>query len=252
MNIWQALILGALQGLTEFLPVSSSGHLALAQNWFGLTEPLLAFDVFLHGVSLIAIIIFFFTELKKINFQQLVVLGFGTLPAIFVGLVFKDILENLFHTPILIGVALLVTGINNLISHQLLQKNNEEKPVTIKQSLIIGLCQSLALIPGISRSGTTLLGSLSQKLEKKQAFNFTFLLAVPAILGALTLQTYELLQGSVVMPQLSLLLVGGTATLLTSLASLGIMRKLIKEAQFKPFGAYAFGLGVFVIITSLI
>lgn len=252
MNIWQALILGALQGLTEFLPVSSSGHLALAQTWFGIQEPLLVFDVFLHGVSLVAIIIFFFNEIKKINFQQLVVIGFGTIPAVIVGILFKDILENLFHAPILIGLALLVTGINNLISHKLLQKEVEEKPITIKKSLIIGTFQSLALIPGLSRSGTTLLGSLNQKLEKKQAFSFTFLLAIPAILGALTLQIYELTKGTAEIPKISLLLVGGAAALTTSLASLGVMKRLIKEAKFKPFGIYAISLGLFVIIVSLI
>jgi undecaprenyl-diphosphatase len=252
MNIWQALVLGALQGITEFLPVSSSGHLALAQNWFGLTEPLVAFDVFLHVMSLLAIIIFFFSEIKKLNFKQLLILGIATIPAVVVGLVFKDTLESIFSLTTLVGLALIVTGIDNLISNKLLKNNNPEKELTLKNAIVIGLFQSVALIPGISRSGTTLLGSLSQKLEKKQAFNFTFLLAIPAITGATLLQTIDLLTGQTEIPALPLILVGGLATLVTSLASLGIMKKLIKEAQFLPFGLYAISLGLFVVLQALI
>jgi len=252
MNLWQALSLGVLQGVTEFLPVSSSGHLALAQNWFNLQESLLSFDIFLHAVSLIAIIIFFFKELKKLTFKQLLIIGIGTIPAVIVGLFFKDSLENLFHAPTLVGVALLVTGINNLISNKLLKEDFKEKEITAKKSLIIGIFQSLALIPGISRSGTTLLGSLGQKLEKKQAFNFTFMLAIPAILGALVLQILDLTKESVSMPHWSLFAVGGVGALIASLASLGIIKKLIKESRFLPFGIYAIGLGIFVIVSSVI
>jgi undecaprenyl-diphosphatase len=251
MNLWQALFLGVLQGVTEFLPISSSGHLALAQNWLNLQEPLLAFDVFLHAVSLIAIIIFFFKELKKITFKQLFVIGVGTIPAVIVGLLFKDSLESLFHAPTLVGVALLFTGINNIVSHKLLQKKTEEKEITIKKSLIIGFFQSLALIPGISRSGTTLLGSLGQKLEKNQAFNFTFMLAIPAILGALTLQLVELTGGNTSIPHWSLFMIGGIGALIASLASLGIIKKLIEKSKFMPFGIYAIALGSFVIISSI-
>ncbi|PJC42424.1 MAG: hypothetical protein CO040_04665, partial [Candidatus Pacebacteria bacterium CG_4_9_14_0_2_um_filter_36_8] len=92
MNTWQALILGLLQGVTEFLPVSSSGHLALAQNWFGIQEPLLSFDVFLHGMSLIAILVFFFQEIRQLNFKQYFLIGIATIPAVIVGLLFKDTL----------------------------------------------------------------------------------------------------------------------------------------------------------------
>ncbi|MCC6711279.1 MAG: undecaprenyl-diphosphate phosphatase [Candidatus Pacebacteria bacterium] len=252
MNIWQALILGSLQGVTEFLPVSSSGHLALAQNWFGLTEPLVAFDVFLHVMSLIAIVIFFFAEIKKLNLKQLIMLGVATIPAVIVGLVFKDVLESIFSLTTLVGLALITTGIDNLISNKLLKNSYQEKEITLKNAVIIGIFQSVALIPGISRSGTTLLGSLSQKLEKKQAFNFTFLLAIPAITGATLLQTLDLFTGQTEIPALPLLVAGGLATLVTSLASLGIMKKLIKEAQFLPFGIYAIGLGLFVVLQALI
>lgn len=251
MNIWQALILGALQGFTEFLPVSSSGHLALAQNWFGLEEPLLAFDVFLHVISLVAIVVFFFKEIKKLNFKQLFILGIGTIPAVVAGLLFKDMLEALFTTPVLIAIALIATGIDNLISQKLLQNDNQEKEITYKNALVIGIFQSFALVPGLSRSGTTLLGSLSQKLEKNQAFNFTFLLAIPAILGATLLQGLDLLEGNTEIPGLGLLLAGGLTALISSFASLGIMKKLVKETKFLPFGIYAIGLGLFVIVSTL-
>lgn len=252
MNIWQALILGCIQGFAEFLPISSSGHLALAQYWFGLNEPLIAFDVFLHGVSLLAIIVFFFAEIKKLRFKQLFLIGLGTLPAVVIGILFKDTLEGLFSTPLLIGVALLITGTNNLISNKLLQKGGPEKEVTFKNALVIGLFQAMALIPGLSRSGTTLIGSLSQKLEKKQAFDFTFLLAIPAIAGAVAIHILEISQGQTEIPAWPLMAAGGIAALVTSLASLGIMKKLIKEARLFPFGIYAIALGLFVIVTSLV
>lgn len=253
MNIWQALFLGALQGVTEFLPVSSSGHLALAQNWLGLQEPLLSFDVFLHGISLIAIIIFFFKEIKTLDFPKLIFMGIGTIPAVFVGLFLKDTLESIFHLPILVGFALIVTGINNLISHHFLQKKEREtSPLTIKKAFIIGIFQSLALIPGISRSGTTLLGSLGMKLNKQQAFTFTFLLAIPAILGALLLQSIDLIQGDLSTPHWSLFVAGGTTTLIASLASLNLFKKLIEKSKFNFFGIYALVLGSGVVINYLL
>ncbi|MBT4123836.1 MAG: undecaprenyl-diphosphate phosphatase [Candidatus Pacebacteria bacterium] len=253
MNFWQAFFLGALQGVTEFLPVSSSGHLALAQNWLGLQEPLLSFDIFLHGISLIAIIIFFFKEIKKLNFQKLVFMGVGTIPAVFVGLFLKDTLESIFYLPIFIGIALIITGINNLISNNFLQnKDRKTTPLTIKKSFIIGIFQSFALIPGLSRSGTTLLGSLGQKLDKQQAFTFTFLLAIPAILGALLLQSIDLIQGGLSMPHWTLFVAGGTSTLITSLASLNLFKKLIEKSQFRFFGIYALIIGVGVVISQLL
>lgn len=251
MNIWQAIALGAIQGFTEFLPVSSSGHLALAQSWFNLKEPLLSFDIFLHGASLIAIIIFFLEEIKKIRFKQLIILGIGTIPAVLVGIFLKDYLEILLKLPLIVGAALVVTGINNLIINKLLKNNNKKTEITHKKALIIGVFQSLALVPGISRSGTTLLGSLGQNLEKKQAFSFTFLLAIPAVLGALLLQTMELVGDGASLPNSSLLIAGGVTTLITSLLSLNIIKKLIKNSKFSVLGVYAIALGLLTIIASL-
>jgi len=252
MNTWQALILGLLQGVTEFLPVSSSGHLALAQNWFGIQEPLLSFDVFLHGMSLIAILVFFFQEIRQLNFKQYFLIGIATIPAVIVGLLFKDTLELALQVPLLIGVALLITGIDNLFSHRLLQKSpKEETEITPQKALIIGLFQSLALIPGISRSGTTLLASLGQKLGKKQAFTFTFLLAIPAIMGALLLQGIDIIRDGATMPHWSLFVIGGISTLFASLASLTVFKKLINKSQFTVFGIYCLALGLIVIFSQL-
>ena len=192
MTAWQALILGLVQGVTEFLPVSSSGHLALFQYWFNFQESLLFFDVFLHAASLIAIGWFFWPHIKQLKLKDYWLLIVGTLPAVGVGLLFQDTIEAFFSLPLLVGLALIITGLINAQSQRLLKSLPKEPiPLNEKKAFVIGFFQSLALTPGISRSGTTLFGSFSQKLNKEQAFTFTFLLGIPAILGANLFQVIQ-------------------------------------------------------------
>jgi len=252
MNIGQALMLGIVQGLTEFLPVSSSGHLGLFQHWFNLQEPALFFDVFLHAASLLAIIIFFWPSIKTLKLNDYWLLSIGTLPAVIVGLLSKNMVELILAIPFLIGFALLITGIINLLTNRLLHRSiTQTKKLTTSKSLMIGVFQSLALIPGISRSGTTLLGGLHQGLNKNQAFTFAFLLAVPAILGANASQIIQLFVEQQPIPTNQLLLAGGLGALVTSLFSLNILKKLIAQARFAFFGWYCLMLGSGIVLTQL-
>jgi undecaprenyl-diphosphatase len=252
MNTGQALVLGVVQGFTEFLPVSSSGHLALAQYWFGIQEASLFFEVFLHAASLMAIVIFFWPNIKALKFTDYWLLGLATLPAIVVGLVGETAVELVFALPLLVGIFLIITGLINLFTQRLLDKPTvQTTKLTPGKAIMIGVFQALALIPGISRSGTTLLGSFSQGLTKERAFSFTFLLAIPAILGASGLQVLRLVTEQQPMPAGQVLLAGGLGAIVTSLLSLKILKQLILKARFTFFSWYCFLLGGAVIITQL-
>lgn len=253
MNIFQAIIFGLVQGITEFLPISSSGHLVISQYIFQLQEPQLAFDVFLHLSSLVAIFVFFFPKLKKITWKEIWFIGIGTIPAVVVGLFFKDALEGLFSSVKLVGITLIITGIINLFTDRSLEKM---KPGTTKKfaelgwknALVIGLFQSFALIPGISRSGSTLAGSISQKLDRQSAFDFAFLLAIPAILGAGLLQFIDLTQSGFSDINYVNFLLGGGAAFLSGLASLKAFNYIIKNARMEWFGWYCMGIGSLVLL----
>jgi undecaprenyl-diphosphatase len=252
MNIGQALLLGVVQGFTEFLPVSSSGHLALVQYWFGLQEASLFFEVFLHAASLLAILIFFWPNIKALKLNDYWLLAVGTMPAIVVGLVGETAVELVFAVPLLVGFSLILTGIINLFIQKLLNKPvDQSTKLTPGKALLIGLFQSLALIPGISRSGATLLGSFTQGLTKERAFAFSFLLAIPAILGASALQVLRLMTEQQPIPASQVLLMGGLGAMLTSLLSLKILKQLIAKAHFAFFSWYCFILGGGVVLTQL-
>ena len=253
MTAWQALILGLVQGVTEFLPVSSSGHLALFQYWFNFQESLLFFDVFLHAASLIAIGWFFWPHLKQLKLKDYWLLIVGTLPAVGVGLLFQDTIEAFFSLPLLVGLALIITGLINAQSQRLLKSLPKEPiPLNEKKAFVIGFFQSLALTPGISRSGTTLFGSFSQKLNKEQAFTFTFLLGIPAILGANLFQVIQVITENQTLPHWSLLLSGGGGALIASLLSLALLKKLITQSKLYLFSWYCLLIGGGVVLSQLI
>lgn len=265
MNLTQAFLLGIVQGVAEFLPISSSGHLAVAQSLFGITEPTLAFDVFLHFVSLIAIVIFFWKRIMKITFQELVFLGIGTIPAVFVGVFLENFIDHLFQSLWIVGGMLMVTGGINFLSDYLLHQDDRPHPLrwlkrivtgkpeklTAVRAFIIGVFQSFALIPGISRSGTTLLGSLTQKLEKMEAFNIAFLLAIPAIAGATGLQMLKIFEGSTQPVALNLMLMGGLSTFITSFLSLRLLKNLVEKSKLNFFGWYCLTVGAGVCLLGL-
>ncbi len=253
MNVWQALLFGLVQGVTEFLPISSSGHLALFQAWSQIQEPTLFFNVFLHAASLLAIVIFFWKQIVELKVRDYWLLAIGSIPVALVGLLLEDRFSLLTSSPLLVGGFLIITGLINRRSQRLLdnppQKNTK---LDEKKALLVGAFQSLAILPGISRSGTTLMGVLSQNLEKNQAFTFTFLLGIPAILGANLLQILELVTGAGESPNFANLLAGGLAALVASWFSLGLLKKFVEQAKLKVFSNYCLAVGSLVVIAQLI
>ena len=211
---FEAVILGAVQGLTEFLPVSSSGHLVIFQHIFNLKEPEVLFDVGVHIGTLVAVIIFFRKELhciiasvfrffdgilkKKVSFKDapqdtdiklaLLIIA-GTIPTGILGLFLYKIVGRIFSSVVLVGLMLIVTGLLLIIT-VLIKKNDKGiERFSIKDALIIGLIQGISIIPGISRSGSTIAFGLFLGLERETSARFSFLLSIPAIIGAAILNS---------------------------------------------------------------
>lgn len=201
----EPLVLGVVQGLTEFLPVSSSGHLALLQNIWGITDNNLTFDLLLHFSTMIATLCFFWRDIFSLACEW--ISGFlsdagrqtqgwrfgwavivGTIATAFIGFPLKPVVERWMGEPLLIGVSLLMTSFLLFYASRLPRSSSE---LSLRSGLIIGIAQGFAVIPGISRSGSTIVTGLKRGLSPEEAFRFSFLLSLPAILGATILQLLD-------------------------------------------------------------
>lgn len=201
MEILDATILGAVQGLTEFLPISSSGHLVVAESLLGLkVESLLTFDIAVHAGTLVAILAYFWRDIINIfkNPKLLSILFFGSLPIVVAGLSFKEVSEpGDFRTIGSVGFFMIVVAIVFLLAEKLKIKKsgNVVGKLDIKKAFVIGLFQAVAIIPGVSRSGMTISGGLLQGLKREEAARFSFLLGAVAIFGAVVLTSKDFIEG---------------------------------------------------------
>jgi undecaprenyl-diphosphatase len=265
MHIIEAVILGAVQGLTEFLPVSSSGHLVLLQKIFGISEAgqqnVLFFDTMVHVGTLAAV----FTVLRKDigailkkPFQPLTgYLIIATIPAVIAALLFKDKIEGAFSSGLFFGVpflgaAFLMTALL-LAAAELLSRKQERRrdAMTILDAVVIGCLQAAAIIPGVSRSGATLSGALSRGLDRDFAARFSFLLSIPAILGALALQVKDVAVGAseAVVAATAVPIIAGTLTAaVVGCFSITLMLKLARERRLWGFAVYTGILGILVLL----
>ncbi len=247
MTTLQALILGVTQGLTEFLPVSSDGHLLLVQHLMGLPNVPLFFDVILHLASLAAIIIFFLPRWLKLPKLTLHYLIIATLPAVVAGVVVEPLFEAVFRNLVVAGFGFLITGSFLFVAHRHMSAHTQAQPLTAPKALLIGLLQALAIAPGISRSGSTLMAALWQKLDPDEAFSFVFLMAVPAITGAFGL---HLLKGVPLDIPWSTVSAGFLMSLVTSLAALRLLQQVITRQKLNYFGVYCLVIGVGTLVLS--
>lgn len=258
MNIVEAVILGFVQGLTEFLPVSSSGHLVLLQKIFKIDEPALLFDTMLHMGTLIAVFAVLWQDIWKIlkkPVQKITgLLIIATIPTVIAALLFNDFIENAFHTGAYLGFSFLVTSIALFLSEFLSRRSGEtrnEDKMNRLDALLIGIMQALAIIPAVSRSGMTLSGALSRKLDRGLAARFSFLMSIPAILGALVFQLKDLIGetgtaeiGIGILP----MIVGVLTAALIGFLSIRFMLKIVKEKSLIGFAIYTAVLGILIII----
>jgi undecaprenyl-diphosphatase len=265
MTIIDAMILGLLQGLTEFLPVSSSGHLVLAQELLGISHRGdISFEVFVHFGTLLSVVgalrkdvIGILSSVSKAVrqpqrigilystdefFRLVVFILVGSVPAAVVGLSFKHDVELLFDDPKLVSVMLMVTGFVLYLTRFANPRDN--KRVGLGSSIIIGCTQAFAIIPGISRSGSTISGGLFSGVSREQSAKFSFLLAVPAIFGAAILEVQELFLGPANGDKVLMLMLGTIVAAVSGYFAILLLLNLLRKRRFSWFAYYCFLAGI--------
>ena len=246
MNIFWAVILGLVQGVTEFLPISSSGHLVIFQNFIpGFTQPGALFDVVLHLATMCAVLIYFRKILFEIIKKYWLFFIIGTIPAGLVGIFFQDQFESLFTNIKFVGLALLVTALFNFVTDK---TRSDKKVLGNKNAFMIGIFQALAIIPGISRSGSTIFAGTIFGINKQKAAEFSFLLSVPAILGANVLQFVCHGVDGISAPLNYV--AGFVAAFISGYVSIRVVLKTLHGKRFKIFGIYCLIIGLAVLLIS--
>jgi len=245
MTLIQALILGLLQGLTEFLPVSSSGHLVIAQHFFGFLTPPVFFDILLHLATALAIIIVLWRPLLSLDKKTFGFILLASLPAGIIGILLNSSITALFSSVKLVAVALLITGLLLFLTRYFFSQAKNTR-LTWKNTLFIGLFQAIAIIPGISRSGSTISAGIFAKLRPELIFNFSFLLALPAIFGAAFLQLKDSNFSSSLLGLP--LAIGFFAAFFSGLFALKILKKFVSRGQFSFFAYYCLVLGFLLLV----
>ncbi len=249
MTYLDAIILGALQGLTEFLPISSSGHLVLGQSLLGITLPGKTFEVILHLGSLVSICIVFWPDIRDLirslnrveTWSFIGVLVLATVPAAVIGISFDDQIDAAFDSPRLVAVSLWVTGFILLSTRWFRSRDIQ---INWRNGLAIGLAQALAIIPGISRSGSTISMALALGIPADKAARFSFLLALPAILGAGLLTGIDVWQTPETQLTVGVSLTGFFTSLIVGWIALKWLINLVSKGKFYQFSAYCFALGL--------
>ena len=271
VSIWEAIFYGIIQGLTEFLPVSSSGHLAMLQNILGVGQEMdtVAFNVLLHLGTLIAVFavyykdIFglikaFFSLCGKIfrgNFKMseyalheklVVYIIIGTIPLVPMILI-EDYLDFVSGYLVIIGALLIFNGLVLMISDKLSRGNKTLDEMKPKNAILIGLCQAVALLPGISRSGSTITGGLLNGLERPDAVRFSFLLSIPAILGASVLKLPDFFAEIPDSKTLGIYIVGAAVSAVVGICAIKLLGYISKKSNFRIFSYYCFAAGIFAV-----
>ncbi len=232
MSLLQSILLSLIQGIAEFLPISSSGHLNLAQYFFKL-EPSLTLDIFLNTATFLSVI-FFFRKQIKYFFQNLKFIIVASIPTALVGFLFKDQVNTLFSNIHLLPFFFILGSI--FVFSTKFFKPKDAK-LNYKKALIIGIFQSIAILPGVSRAGATIFIALLLGLSPIQSFNFSFCLFIPASIGALILSAKDLSSVGILNPEYLLAFV---ITFITGIIALGILKKVLISKKFWIFGIYTF------------
>ncbi|MEE9573125.1 MAG: undecaprenyl-diphosphate phosphatase [Candidatus Neomarinimicrobiota bacterium] len=249
MTIFEAVLLGIIQGLTEFLPISSSGHLVIGQKVLGISIAGNLFEVVVHLGTLGSVLIIFWpdilqliTSLKSETTKKYIfAIVIGTMPAVIIGFLFKDIISEAFENIRIVAITLILTGII-LLSTKFVK--TKLKDIAIGSALLIGFAQAMAIVPGISRSGITISLGMQLGIAPEKAAKFSFLLAIPAIVGAGLLTGSDLIESSEPTLSWSVLLVGFLSSLIVGWISLRWLLGLIRSGKFYWFGVYCVLIGI--------
>ncbi|KKU88841.1 MAG: Undecaprenyl-diphosphatase [Microgenomates group bacterium GW2011_GWF2_47_9] len=244
--MFQTIILGVVQGLTEFLPISSSGHLVLFHSLFGFKNVDPAFDVFVQGGTVLSVLIFFRRKILALSSRDLLLLFIATLPAGIVGLLVSPYIDSLFTS--LSGVTLgffLTTAV--VWSSKYVKALS--KVLSPRKSFLIGVSQAFAILPGLSRSGTTIATSLLLGIKPEVAFTFSFLLSIPTVMGASILGAKDLVWDETMTLNY---LAGFLAATITGYFALVLLAKIVKKGEFYKFAPYTFTLGLLSLLIVLL
>ena len=282
MNIFYGILLGLVQGVAEFLPISSSGHLALFENILGATggaavaamDDSAFFNIMLHLATLVAVVVAYWPDVRDMVVEFIAMakgvakgesLATGNVPArrlilmilvstlpLFIVLPFHHKIEELNALPWFIGAALLMTGLLLFLADRMPQGEKTERDMTVWDAVFIGIAQGVATIPGLSRSGTTITAGMSRGLTRQFAVKFSFLMSLLSVLGAVLLSLIDVLQDGVEPGILAPCLVGMVVAGVTGYFSIKLLQKLVAKGKFGGFAYYCWGVGALSIVLSLI
>ncbi|EOD01240.1 undecaprenyl-diphosphate phosphatase [Caldisalinibacter kiritimatiensis] len=274
MSVIEAIILGIFQGIAEFLPISSSGHLVLLQKLLNVNEGNLFFTIMLHFGTLLSVVIVYYKDIsnmakefigllleilknRKLSLNNeyrilAIMIIVGTIPTALMGMLLKDFFEVLFDSVVTVGFALLITGILLWAAEKKASGHKRTKDISIFDAIIVGTFQGLAITPGISRSGSTIVGALFRGFDKKLATRFSFLLSIPAILGASLLEFMDVIsEGNQIIITLPLL-IGVLLSCISGIVAIKVLVKLLEKGKLHYFSYYVWILGIITILSTTI
>ncbi len=276
MSVIQSLILGIVQGLAEFLPISSSGHLAVIQNMMHLDpNNILSFTVMLHFGTLIAIFVVYWNDIVALLKELLalivdvctgkgiqmnknetrrlgIMIVISTIPTGVIGLLFNDFFESLYTSMISIGIGLIVTGSCLFASERWGGGDKGVREMTVGNALWIGLCQALAICPGISRSGATMVGGLSSKFNRPHAVRYAFLISIPSVLGAFIMEVPDAIAAAEGGSGIGVLIVGVIAAAISGYIAIKAMIRAVENKKLFYFSIYTWIVGIALVVYGLV
>lgn len=289
MTLLQSIIMGVIQGVAEFLPISSSGHLAIFKSLFGMKEVGLSFDILLHVGTLVAIFVVYYKDIIRLivegigicvdavknvcifvtnktgkgnkeyikivsdsyrKFVMLVIVS--TIPTAIIGVLAKDVIEAASMTLIVPGICLLLTGCILLLGEKAGLGKKTPKNVTYTNAFVIGICQGFATLPGISRSGTTISACLVSGFDRKFAVKYSFIMSIPAVLGAAVLDLKDIGSEHLTGAEWTNYIIGAVVAAVVGYICIKTMLVLVRDKKFKYFAYYCFAMGAVAIIANFL
>lgn len=252
MTLWEVILLGIVQGIAEFLPISSSGHLVVVESILGGSPENLELNVALHFGTLLSIVVVYRKDLIPVltDMRLMSKIVVATLPVVASGLLLKDLFEAASASALIAGIGLLITAGLLFATFRIRQGHKEIREITYLDALVIGLFQAVAPLPGVSRSGSTIVGAMLMGVNRSAAANFSFYIATPALLGAAVLTTKDLLdEGSSGTP-LEIVAVGSVVAFVVGIVALQGLLKIVARGKIAWFGAYCLVLGIAVVVAA--
>lgn len=250
MDLLQAIVLAVIEGITEFLPVSSTGHMIIASSFFGIAQEDFTklFTIVIQLGTILSVLVLYFKRFfQSVDFYLKLLVAF--IPAVILGLLLNDLIDDLLESPVTVAVSLVIGGFILLkVDHWFGDEEGSE--ISYKTALKIGFFQCLAMIPGVSRSGASIVGGMSQKLSRTTAAEFSFFLAIPTMLGATVKKLYDYYKAGFELTgdQVNLLIVGNVIGFIVALIAIKTFIGYVSKHGFKIFGYYRIVAGIVILI----